>query len=214
MRKSILTFAALVLFSAPAAYADLVTVTFDDVATPKNDGGAIWGNVPQSYAGLIWQGNPSGDGTDWQVITNASYNSVYSNTVVFPTSPNAAYNDTGSLTMTIDGKQSFYFDGAKVATWAANNNFVGYGSRYLTVTGYLNGLQVGQTGQDLTVPFAPLNMTVWGNPLVNELTFTANTSGTWWLMDNLQYTPSPAPAAILLGMMGLGLVGWLKRRMA
>jgi hypothetical protein len=42
-------------------------------------------------------------------------------------------------------------------------------------------------------------------------------SGNFWLVDDIKTDASgitvvPAPAAVLLGMMGLGLVGWLKRR--
>jgi hypothetical protein len=50
--------------------------------------------------------------------------------------------------------------------------------------------------------------------LIRPATLLIFTDGGWYdiAIDNLQVSPVPAPGAILLGSIGVGLVGWLRRR--
>ena len=177
-----------------------LVINFDDLSTPNNDGGQLWGSVPSNYQGFTWAGS-------WEVAEQNSYKTTYGNSYNFPSQYNAAYNDTGSLTMTLTSSTPFNFESALFSTYAQNNSFASFSATTLTITGYLNNVAVG----------SPITFNLKSNMFesqsinlndIDKVTFTANGAAKWWLMDNLTYTPVPIPAAVwLLGTGLIGLVG-------
>ncbi|MCP5520985.1 MAG: VPDSG-CTERM sorting domain-containing protein [Verrucomicrobiales bacterium] len=180
-----------------------VTVSFDDLATPSNNGGMLWGYVPGTYAGLNWNTNPS-----WEVGKDATFLSVYHNTNPSPSSPNIAYNDTGWASMRIwDG--SFVFEGASVRSWGYNNAFASYSAHQITVKGYLNGAYVGEVQLDLDA--AAWQQLPGINGVVDELVWDTEGGERWFLMDDLQYTAVPDGGATLV-LLGLAISGFAVTR--
>ena len=76
------------------------SVTFDDVA-----GGAL----PSNYGGLSWDPNAS-------VYDVTNYNNGYSNSVSFPSNPNAVYNGHGVQTFNVTSPLSYYA-GRRMVHW-------------------------------------------------------------------------------------------------
>lgn len=188
----------LILFSG-TAQANLVTVDFDDVATPisYNVGGigtVYYGVVPTSYTGLTWIG--------WEVMGNGDVNKYPGNTLTFPSLANAAYPGNGSNSITSNG-QAFNFMGAYFAS------FVGGGGAgtSLNLEGFLNGISQGSTTVPLTGAMV-YNSINFGN--VDEVRFTDG----YFLMDNFTYDTNPVPippTAYLFGSGLLALIGIRKK---
>jgi len=78
---------------------------------------------------------------------------------------------------------------------------------------YLDGTEVGTSYRNDYVDLLGIGLyTMFQNPLSG---WGSNKPSTIW--DDFEFGSSavvPAPGAIVLGMLGLGLVGWVKRRMA
>lgn len=85
------------------------------------------------------------------------------------------------------------------------------------LTVFLGGSQVGQTAVAMNRDDL-MNQTIAVSGVVfDRATFFYNvtTAGLIEVVDNIQFTPFnavPAPGAMLLGSIGAGLVGWLRRR--
>ena len=58
----------------------------------------------------------------------------------------------------------------------------------------------------------PTEPSISGMGPVGYIYFNSIADGGGADIDNLGFTPIPAPGAILLGSIGAGLVGWLRRR--
>jgi hypothetical protein len=196
----------LVLLGLPllfiASGAESAIVNFDDLSTPDNSGGALWGTVPASYAGFTWTG--------WEVQENSSYKSVYNNTYNFPSTPNAAYNGgTGNATVTITSSGVFDFTSAYFWKWTQNNAGQSWSAMSLAVSAFLNDVQVGST-QTITLASSPASVNL-GFSGIDEIRFTT-AANKYWMMDNANMAPVPIPPTVwLLGSGLIGLVG-LRRR--
>jgi hypothetical protein len=180
------------------------TITFDDVLQP----GVNWGVVPNGYMGLDWQ--------CIEVERLSDYQQTYNNyQLTFPSVPLAALNGGntgGNELVSFSSARPILVEGAYFSTWAQNNSYAGFSSQELTVTGYLNGQEVGSTSFSLSPNF------VWQEfnfGLVDQVSLRhrEHDDQHWWLMDNMKVSATPLPKTMFLfggGLIALGLFG--KRR--
>jgi hypothetical protein len=208
MRKCLVLWAVLgllVIFTCPANADSTYVLTFDDVAFPKD---SILGTITDNYQGFEWDG--------FGVISEQGYKSqrYYKNDKIsFPSSPVAVFNGQqgkGMPVVSLANSKPFLLEGAYFSTWDKNNKPInGQSADGLTVIGYLDGKEVGNTKFSLTPDF------VWEafnfGP-VDLLTFNAlgSNDNCLWLMDNVQIANnvqvSVVPLPTTLGMFCGGLL--------
>ncbi|MBP8910691.1 MAG: PEP-CTERM sorting domain-containing protein [Phycisphaerae bacterium] len=192
--KKLLCLCVLMTFVAVPAGA---AVTFDDLSSGAS--------IPAGYAGLNWSNFRSKDGTTMPSLSG------YFNGIV--SANNVAYNPWGSPAEILGA--SFDLGGLYLtAAWNTGLN--------VDIEGYLNGnlLYSRTLVVDTTGP-TWVTLNYLGVDRVRFVSYggvEANVggSGTQFVIDNVSFEPIdaaiPAPAALLLGSLGTGLVGWLRRR--
>jgi len=111
-------------------------------------------------------------------------------------------------------------DGTQTTTWFFAEGRTAWGAQVwdLTPGGTETGLYVWLDGAPAPSPIANSTAgTFWGVtstvPFYKVWITTATGFGTeTYKMDDMVYSAIPAPGAILLGMIGTGVVGWLRSR--
>lgn len=189
---------AIAMISAVTTSQALV-LNFDDVTTSS------YVQLPSNYQGFTWSANA------W-VVDNTYYKNNYGNTINFPSSTKALYNDSGQATVAAANNALFTFDGLSAAYWAANNGSWQYSSSTLTVRGYLNNQLVGTSSMNLGAQFA--NMAGFAGA-IDRLEFINDGSALhYWLIDNVTLgTPGTVPEPMTMGL-GLAAVAAYARRRA
>lgn len=180
--KKVLFLCALMAFVAAPAEAGTV-INFDDLMGQ--------GFLPAGYAGLGWS-----SGWEYYDWAQEPYNPASGATRIYDNAyevPTIDFSALGSVT----------FEGAY---------FAGGNSVYMT--GYLEGALVG-TSSTLYLNGTPTFLAAnFGGDV--DLVRLHVTNGSF-VMDDVTYSGGsnptiPAPAALLLGSLGTGLVGWMRRR--
>ncbi len=182
----------------PVANAN-VTINFEEIS-PAN---ANSGFLSEEYASLgihfqttddgsIWAGMANGDPGNWDIDGT--------NGPAFLGFNGASY----SLIATFDiPVYDFALDVSRSLGSSAGNVF--------TLDGYMYGSPV----ESYTVTLGPINSwsTIQLTQIVDEVRWNGAGEGYHpYGVDNLNFSPIPAPGAILLGSIGVSLVGWLRRR--
>lgn len=178
---------ALIGIMAMASAASADVATFDDITTGP------WVNIPNGYHGFEWDTFAVVDGAGEQP-------------------------GTGYETGIVSGKYVAYNKWAEVAT--VSDGMFDFNGAFLT-SAWIPSLPVQVDGY------------LAGNPIYSRIVVVNDSGPTWvqfdflgvdrlrfgsldlsqFVMDDFTYSNViPAPGAVLLGAIGLGMVGWLKRR--
>ena len=184
--------------AASVAMATPVTLDFDSIAT----GGGGVGFT--SYGGMTW--------TSVGAVDNGYYNSIYSNSVTFSSSPNAMFNSGGTISASATNGADFDLIGMDVATFAGGDAFASHSSTSITVEGWDDGVMVGSFTTGLSVSFASFG-TAFSS--IDEIRFINDgQNGRWWLVDDMvvDFSPQSIPLPTTSAMAGLGLLGLGVRR--
>jgi len=197
MKKLIAICILLVLMSTGAANA-AVTLTFDELTTQPVDGLSYMGVT----FGFTVYGSPS---------TDAIYNGIGPGTLTYLQDPSLEGPAVGILTLDFaDPVDQLQFG---VALNAYNDLTLGYAVRlydpsYQLIGTYFNGTS--------TLIGWPEGQFTYSGALVSRAVIGFNDqAASRFAVDNLTFNsvnPIPAPGAVLLGSIGLGLVNWLRRR--
>jgi len=189
--------------------------------------GGLLGNNPTNTSGLYWNDDPVGFQTDGfqfdMALINQDYFSTYSNTSDLPSGSIAAYSNNDSnnpfsevTVSTLDGSL-FNFIGAQFGGFTYNNTVPWYAATSLTIEGYAAGNLVNsvlfdplETGfQDNFVGLYGVDTLVFtatqGTYDYSSLGLTNQGTGSYWMMDDFEYSKVPEPASMLL--LGCGLLG-------
>jgi len=217
MARKILGVAAVLLLTAGWAFADITTITFEEFV------GLDGTPVGTFYKGITFESGAGG--SDW-VAREGRYYNVSSwetkeewgtgdywinNYVSATTALEAGEGNDGIIRF--DNKDAKYVE-LNYAADARGLYLEAYdkdGILRATAYGppnlrYIDGNESG-----------PGTLHVDWNGTDHIAYVIVHDSGNYWTVDNIKTDASgitiiPAPAAVLLGMVGLGLVGWLRRR--
>ena len=194
MKKLVAICILLVLMSTGAANAAF-TLTFDELPTQPVDG--------LSYMGITFGFTVGGVSS-----TDAIYNDIGPGTLTYLQDPSMEGTTAGILTLDFSTPTDQLEFGVALNSYYAATP--AYAVRLYDSSYQLIGVYSGNTSP--LVLWSEGQFTYSGT-LVRRavIGFNEQAAGRFAL-DNLTINPIPAPGAVLLGSIGLGLVNWLRRR--
>jgi len=185
-----------------AAVANATLFDFDDIPCLGRTMRLPANYVPVgSDSSLTWSDS-------WHLLPPRSYE-YYANPYDQPSKPNTVYNYLGATELSITSVNPFDVTSVEFATLAMDGRMQAFSSASVTLAGYRKGQLVGEITVFLvTENFLPAGFVLIQPNLRSIDTFLVRNdgqAGRYWVMDNLQMTPVPEPAALGLGA-GLGLI--------
>ena len=221
MKKKLIAFCAMlsvILMSTSVANA-LVTLEPDDFAAGTDISNAFWG-VTLSSRGSGWN-MPSSDKPIGRIIAVDPPSLGGSNGFTPSTGNRAFGTDDGDYPHLFAGKDTLLFraDFTSALATVVKLDFIGndvfgngdigelaaYDAGGNLLTSAMSSLLQADEWETVTVSW------VTGIAYIEAYGNTGNTMDTIGI-DRMQWEAIPAPGAILLGSLGVGLVGWLRRR--
>jgi len=194
MKKLVAICMLLVLMSTGAANAAF-TLTFDELPT-------------QSVDGLSYMGVTFGFKVGEISSTDATYNGIGPGTLTYLQDPTLEGTTAGILTLDFaTPTDQLQFGVALNSYYAATP---GYVVRLYDPSYALIGVYSGNTSP--LVLWSEGQFTYSGTQVSRAAIGFNKQAGSRFALDNLTINPIPAPGAILLSSIGLGLVNWLRRR--
>jgi len=195
MRKLLMVCVVVGLAATGTAQAAVTTLDFTELPYQPVDG--------LSYMGVTFSFTIGGGHA-----MDAAYNSGGPGATTFVQDPSLEGDATGILTLDFTPRPTNQLQFGVVL-----NNFAPMMPGFtveLFDTGLVS-LGVTPVNTEPLVSFTEGQFTYSGSPISRAIIDFKDT-GYRFAFDNLKFNPVPAPGAILLGSMGVGLVSWLRRR--
>lgn len=180
------------ILACAAGFAGASVVNFDDLATPLNSGGMLYGAMPLNYEGFTWE--PENVQSSWNVNDASKYDSVYGNSVG-AVSGNVFASNSGGALLTVSGPV-FDFVGVFITGWEQGNAFKSWSAKSVTAKGYREGSLVGE--KTLTFSGNGYDWLEANFAGVDTVEFSTS-AGKYWIMDDfttVAAVPEPATMAI------------------
>jgi hypothetical protein len=172
-----------------------VTLTFDELPTQPVDG--------LSYNGITFGFKISGHSS-----TDAVYNGIGPESLVYLDDPTLEGTAAGILTLDFDKATDLLEFGVALSSYDTVSPAYAvrlYDSSYTLIGTFI------ESASPLEVWSEDL-FTYSGAKISRAVIGFNNQAASRFALDNLTINPVPAPSAVLLGSLGLGLVNWLRRR--
>ena len=192
--KKLLMVCAIASFFACSANAAITTLDFTELPFQPVDGLSYMGVTFGFRIGL----NPS---------TDANYNSGGPGSIIFVQDPSLEGNAAGILTLEFDKAVKELDFGVALSTFI--DLTPGYIVRLFDPTGYVGFYPVNTSP---LVGHSEGQFSYSGPGITMAIIDFDELSASRFALDNLTFNTIPAPGAILLGSIGLGVVSWLRRR--
>lgn len=195
MRKFAAIWVLVGLLSAGTADAAITTLTFDELPT-------------QPVNGLTYQGVTFGFTVGGNASTDAVYSGIGPGSIAFLQDTTLEGNAAGVLTLNFAQPTDLLQFGV------ALNSFSPVTAAY-SVKLFDASLSLLGTFSENTYPVVLWSEDLFsysGTPIGRAVIAFNAQSASRFAVDNLSVNTIPAPGAILLGSLGVGLVSWLRRR--